>query len=173
MINYFVLMMQIDMRQIPIELRHFPMDPLRGMRPISPESRQEPQISVMYQQQPEQIPNTYNQEQQGPVMMPPPPPQAEAQVQDHRIHQASPVMIPQTEQRPPAPPQVAPEKPRSPFQGIPIEIRRIIQQVPLEIKNIIQHITGEARSFPTQVPDGARREVSLRIYLTLNRKIIF
>ena len=149
---------QIELRQIPIELRHFPMDPLRGMRPIAPEPRQEPQISVMYQQQAEQIPNTYNQEQQGPVMMPPPPPQAEAQVQDHRIHQTSPVMIPQTEQRPPAPPQVAPEKPRSPFQGIPIEIRRIIQQVPLEIKNIIQHITGEARPFPVQVPDGARRE---------------
>ncbi|KAL6440404.1 hypothetical protein ACFW04_003143 [Cataglyphis niger] len=146
---------QVEMRQIPIELRHFPMDPLREMRPIAPESRQEPQISVMYQQQAEQMPNTYNQEQQGPVMMPPPPPQAEAQVQDNRIHQ-TPVMIPQTEQRPPAPPQVAPEKPRSAFQGIPIEIRRIIQQVPLEIKNIIQHITGEARSYP--VPDGARRE---------------
>lgn len=165
MVNYFILMMQVEMRQIPIELRHFPMDPLRGMRPIAPEPRQEPQISVMYQQQPEQIPNTYNQEQQGPVMMPPPPPQAEAQVQDNRIHQTSPVMIPQTEQRPPAPPQVAPEKPRSPFQGIPFEIRRIIQQVPLEIKNIIQHITGEARPFPVQVPDGARREVSLLICL--------
>ncbi|XP_072753579.1 uncharacterized protein [Anoplolepis gracilipes] len=149
---------QVEMRQIPIDLRHFPIDPLRGMRPIAPEPRQEPQISVMYQQQAEQMPNTYNQEQQGPVMMPPPPPQAEAQIQDHRIHQVSPVMIPQTEQRPPAPPQVAPEKPRSPFQGIPIEIRRIIQQVPLEIKNIIQHITGEARPFPVQVPDGARRE---------------
>lgn len=129
---------------------------------MSQEPRQEPQpqISVMYQQA-EQVPNAYNQEQQGPAMMPPPPPppQPEAQVQDQRIHQ--PVIIPQTEQRPPVAPQVTPEKPRSPFQGIPIEIRRIIQQVPLEIKNIIQHITGEARPFPVQVPEGARREVSV------------
>lgn len=148
------------MRQIPIELRHFPMDPMRGMRPMAQEPRQEPQpqISVMYQQA-EQMPNAYNQEQ-GPAMMPPPPPQAQAHVQDQRIPQV-PVMIPQTEQRPPIPSgQAAPEKPSSPFQGIPIEIRRIIQQVPLEIKNIIQHITGEARPFPVQVPEGARREVS-------------
>ncbi|TGZ32422.1 Uncharacterized protein DBV15_04867 [Temnothorax longispinosus] len=150
---------QIEMRQIPIELRHFPMDPMRGMRPMVQEPRQEPQqVSMVYQQQAEQVPNTYNQEQ-GPAMMPPPPPQAEAQEQDPRIHQQiPPMMIPQTEQRPPAPPQITPEKPRSPFQGIPIEIRRIIQQVPLEIKNIIQHITGEARAIPVQVPEGARRE---------------
>ncbi|KYN02778.1 PREDICTED: mediator of RNA polymerase II transcription subunit 15 [Cyphomyrmex costatus] len=149
---------QIEIRQIPIELRHFPMDPMRGMRPMAQEPRQEPQhVSMVYQQQPEQVPNTYNQEQ-GPAMMPPPPPQAEAHEQDPRIQQIPPMMIPQTEQRPPAPPQVTPEKPRSPFQGIPIEIRRIIQQVPLEIKNIIQHITGEARAIPVQVPEGARRE---------------
>lgn len=160
------------MRQIPIELRHFPMDPMRGMRPIPQDLRQEsqPQVSVMYQQA-EQMPNAYNQEHQGPAMMPPPPPpQAEAQVHDQRISQPSP-MIPQMEQRPP--PQVAPEKPRSPFQGIPIEIRRIIQQVPLEIKNIIQHITGEARPFPVQVPEGARREVNLFIQLTWNHKVLF
>lgn len=168
------------MRQIPIELRHFPMDPMRGMRPMSQElPRQEPQISIMYQQQAEQVPNSYNQEQQGPIMMPPPPPQPEAQVQEQRIPQ-SPMMIPQTEQRPPVPPQAEPEKPRSPFQGIPIEIRRIIQQVPLEIKNIIQHITGEARPFPVQVPEGARREVNVFTYLSYvktdswkNIKIIF
>ncbi|XP_011695858.1 PREDICTED: putative mediator of RNA polymerase II transcription subunit 26 [Wasmannia auropunctata] len=149
---------QIEMRQIPIELRHFPMDPMRGMRPMPQDPRQEPQqVSMVYQQQAEQIPNSYNQEQ-GPAMMPPPPPQPEAQEQDPRIQQIPPMMIPQTEQRPPAPPQVTPEKPRSPFQGIPIEIRRIIQQVPLEIKNIIQHITGEARAIPVQVPEGARRE---------------
>ncbi|XP_012536610.1 transcription factor SPT20 homolog [Monomorium pharaonis] len=149
---------QIEMRQIPIDLRHFPMDPMRGMRPMAQEPRQEPQqVSMVYQQQADQVPNTYNQEQ-GPAMMPPPPPQADAQESDPRIQQISPMMIPQTEQRPPAPPQVAPEKPRSPFQGIPIEIRRIIQQVPLEIKNIIQHITGEARAIPVQVPEGARRE---------------
>ncbi|XP_071558518.1 uncharacterized protein [Temnothorax nylanderi] len=149
---------QIEMRQIPIELRQFPMDPMRGMRPMAQEPRQEPQqVSMVYQQQAEQVPNTYNQEQ-GPAMMPPPPPQAEAQEQDPRIQQIPPMMIPQTEQRPPAPPQITPEKPRSPFQGIPIEIRRIIQQVPLEIKNIIQHITGEARAIPVQVPEGARRE---------------
>jgi hypothetical protein len=148
---------QVEMRQIPIELRHFPMDLIRSMRPMAQEPRQEPQISVMYQQA-EQVPNAYNQEQQGPAMMPPPlpPSQADAQVQEQRIHQ--PVMIPQTEQRPPVAPQVTPEKQRSPFQGIPIEIRRIIQQVPLEIKNIIQHITGEARPFPVQVSEGARRE---------------
>jgi len=153
------------MRQIPIELRHFPMDPMRGMRPMAQEPRQEPQISMVYQQQAEQVPNTYNQEQ-GPAMMPPPPPQAEAQEQDPRIqHMIPPMMIAQTEQRPPAPPQVTPEKPRSPFQGIPIEIRRIIQQVPLEIKNIIQHITGEARAIPVQVPEGARREVTCSFVL--------
>lgn len=150
-------LIQIEMRQIPIELRQFPIDPMRGMRPMAQEPRQEPQISVMYQQA-EQVPNAYNQEQ-GPAMMPPLPlPQAQPQVHDQRIRQ--PVMITQTEQRPPVAPQVAPEKPPSPFQGIPIEIRRIIQQVPLEIKNIIQHITGEARPFLVQVPEGARREVS-------------
>jgi len=155
------------MRQIPIELRHFPMDP-RGMRPIAQEPRQEPQqVSMVYQHQVEQVP-TYNQQEQGPAMMPPPPPQAEAQEQDPRIQQIPSMMIPQTEQRPPAPPQVPPqEKPRSPFQGIPIEIRRIIQQVPLEIKNIIQHITGEARPIPVQVPEGARREVTYLSYIKL------
>ncbi|XP_014488801.1 PREDICTED: uncharacterized protein LOC106751973 [Dinoponera quadriceps] len=148
---------QVEMRQIPIELRHFPIDPIRGMRPMIQEPRQElqPQVSVMYQQA-EQVPNTYNQEQQGPAMMPPPPPLSQVEAQDQKIHQS--VMIPQTEQRPPIAPQVTPEKPRSPFQGIPIEIRRIIQQVPLEIKNIIQHITGETRPFPVQVPEETRRE---------------
>lgn len=161
------------MRQVPIELRHFPMDPMRGMRPMPQEPRQEPpQVSMVYQHQAEQGPNTYNQEQ-GPAMMPPPPPQAEAQEQDPRIQQIPPMIIPQTEQRPPAPPQVTPEKPRSPFQGIPIEIRRIIQQVPLEIKNIIQHITGEVRAIPVQVPEGARREVISFICLTLNCKAHF
>lgn len=162
------------MRQIPIDLRHFPMDPMRGMRPMNqePPRPELPQISIMYQQQAEQVPNSYNQEQQGPIMMPPPPPpQAEAQIQEQRIPQP-PMMIPQTEQRPPAP-QAEPEKPRSPFQGIPIEIRRIIQQVPLEIKNIIQHITGEARPFPVQVPEGARREVNALTCLTCLRKNIF
>lgn len=163
------------MRQIPIELRHFPMDPMRGMRPMIQDPRQEPQpqVSVMYQQA-EQMPNAYNQEQQGPVMMPPPPPQAQAHVQDQRIPQV-PMMIPQPEQRPPVPsPQVAPEKSRTPFQGIPIEIRRIIQQVPMEIRNIIQHITGESRPFPVQVPEGARREVSsVLIRFMSNRKAIW
>ena len=159
------------MRQIPIELRHFPMDPMRGMRPMAQEPRQEPQqISMVYHQQAEQVPNTYNQEQ-GPAMMPPPPPQAEAQEQDPRIqHMIPPMMIAQTEQRPPVPPQVTPEKARSPFQSIPIEIRRIIQQVPLEIKNIIQHITGEARAIPVQVPEGARREVICLFVLEINCK---
>lgn len=159
----------MDMRQIPIELRQFPMDPMREMRPTGQEARQEPQISVIYQQA-EQVPNTYTPEQQGPFMMPPPPPpQSDSQYQDQRIPQ-QPMMVPQTEQRPPVPPQVTPEKPRSPFQGIPIEIRRIIQQVPLEIKNIIQHITGEDRQesnrpYPIQVPEGARREV-ISLFLT-------
>lgn len=150
------------MRQIPIELHHFPMNSIRDMRPMGQDLHQEPQpqVSVMYQQA-EQVPNIYNQEQQRLSIMPPPlpPSQTEAQVQDQRIHQS--VMIPQTEQRPPVTPQVTSEKPRSPFQGIPVEIRRIIQQVPLEIKNIIQHITGEARPFPVQIPEGARREVSV------------
>lgn len=150
------------MRQIPIELRHFPMDPSRNMRPPMPqEQRQEPhQIPIMYQQ-PDQNLEMYGQEQQGAAMMPPPPPppsHTEQQIPEQRVLPQ--MIVPQTEQRMPMQPQIVPERPHSPFQGIPIEIRRIIQQVPLEIKNIIQHITGEARPVPIQVSEGARREVN-------------
>lgn len=145
---------QMEIRRVPIELRHFPVNPVRGMRPPVPQE----QVPVMYQHI-EQSGNAYGQEQ-GPVMMPPPPPpapQPEAQVHEQRM---VPILIenqavPEQRQAPQAQAQPA-ERPRAPFQGIPFEIRRIIQQVPLEIKNIIQHITGEARPLP--VPDGARRE---------------
>nr|XP_034172870.1 putative uncharacterized protein DDB_G0271606 [Osmia lignaria] len=164
---------QVEIRRIPIELHHYPVNPIRGMRPPMP---QEPQQVPMMYHQVEQAPGAFNQEQ-GPAMMPPPAPQAEAQIHEQRVIPH--MLIPQTEQRPPqVPPQVQPqmqpqpqvqpqpepqpaqvtERQRSPFQGIPFEIRRIIQQVPVEIKNIIQHITGEGRPVPVQVPEGARRE---------------
>ena len=132
------------MRQIPIELRHFP---IRQMRPIPQEPRQEQIFAMnfpahMYQ----------SEDQNGSMMPPPPPPQAEPQIPEHRMNPQ--MMIPQPDQRPQPTPQ---ERPRSPFQGIPLEIRRIIQQVPLEIKNIIQHITGEAKPFPAS--EESRREV--------------
>ena len=150
------------MRQIPIELRHFPM---RGMRPVPQDLRQEQIVAMNFPGQ------MYQQEEQGASMMPPPPspPQQEVQIPEHRMNPQ--MMMPvQRDQRPQETPQ---ERPRSPFQGIPLELRRIIQQVPLEIKNIIQHITGEAQSFPVPVtaPEEAQREVShtsKNIYYYLN-----
>lgn len=164
------------MRQIPIELRHFPANLVRGMRPPMP---QEPQQMPLMYQQVDQPSGPYGQEQ-GPAMMPPPAPQPEAQVHEQRIIPH--VLIPQTEQRAPQMPPQAQAQPQpqqepqvtvrqsSPFQGMPFEIRRIIQQVPLEIKNIIQHITSEARAVPVQVPEGARREViNLFMQFKLNK----
>ncbi|XP_015609070.1 PAX-interacting protein 1 [Cephus cinctus] len=142
---------QMEMRQIPIELRHFSMDPMRAMRP--PMERHE-QPNMFQHPEYRMLP----QDQHTPPMMPPP--QQEQMTQEHRVPQ---MMMPpqQTEQRPlvapSAPEQPALEAPR-PLQSLPMEIRRIIQQVPLEIKNIIQHITDDSRPFPIQVPDGARRE---------------
>lgn len=133
------------MRQIPIELRHFP---IRQMRPVQQEPRQEQLIAMNFPA------HMYQSEDQSGAMMPPPPPPQESQMPEHRMNPQ--MMVPQPDQRPQQPPQ---ERPRSPFQGIPLEIRRIIQQVPLEIKNIIQHITGEVRPFPAA--EESRREVSI------------
>ncbi|XP_066592106.1 transcription factor SPT20 homolog [Prorops nasuta] len=145
---------QVEIRQIPIELRQFPMDPLRNMRPPGlQDPRQEPQIQMMIQQN-EQPQRGYGQEQQlGPMV--PQVPQREPQIHEQRVVPQM-IIAPQSEERPPVPPQPNQERSRSPFQELPLEIRKIIQQVPLKIKNIIQHITGEATIFP--IPEGARRE---------------
>lgn len=149
----------MEMRQIPIQLRHFPMDPLRNMRPPVPqELHQEPQMAMNYQQENHNV-DAYSRDQTAGMMPPPPPP-----VQEHqRVPPQLLTPVPAEQQQPPmVPQQPNPElRPRSPFQGIPIEIRRIIQQVPLEIKNIIQHITGDARAFPVPMTDENRREVCI------------
>ena len=148
------LFLQVEVRQIPIQLRHFPIDPLRNMRPPMPEDmRQEAQMPINYQHENVDV---YTREQTA-GMMPPPPPVP----QEHQQKVAPQLLTPEP-RAPMVPQQPNPEvRPRSPFQGIPIEIRRIIQQVPLEIKNIIQHITGEARAIPVPMPDESRREVSI------------
>ncbi|XP_043466138.1 uncharacterized protein LOC122501002 [Leptopilina heterotoma] len=142
------LVEQIEMRQIPIELRHFP---LRGMRPLRQQEPRQEHIIAMNFPSPMYHPN-----EQGESMVPPPPPPSNSQEPQMPEHRMNPQMMPpQPDQRNPQIPQ---ERPRSPLQGIPLEIRRIVQQVPMEIKNIIQHIMGDSKIFPVPVAEEARQE---------------
>lgn len=147
------------MRQIPIELRHFP---LRGMRPLRQQEPRQEHIIAMNFPSPMYHPND-----QGESMVPPPPPPSNSQEPQMPEHRMNPQMMPpQPDQRTPQIPQ---ERPRSPLQGIPLEIRRIVQQVPMEIKNIIQHIMGDSKIFPVPVAEEARQEVKKMLKQNKNK----
>lgn len=164
---FFFFIFKIEMRQIPIEFRHFPMDPMRAMHPPMPQSssyEQHQPLPMMppHNEQPVRTIHMFHpeqQQQQLPQMVPPRPEPANNRFSgEQQQEQQSPPMMPP--QKSAVRPMILPipnSERSSPFQGIPIEIRRIIQQVPMEIKNIIQHITSDSR--PLSPPEGARREV--------------
>ncbi|OAD57149.1 hypothetical protein WN48_02735 [Eufriesea mexicana] len=128
---------QVEVRRIPIELRHFLANLMRRMRPPMPQEPQ--QVPVMYQQV-EQTSGGYGQEQ-GPAMMPPPAPQPEAQRQ-HSPFQGIPFEI------------------RRIIQQVPLEIKNIIQHITGEVRPVPVQVPEGARRENVQefkpFPEGAQ-----------------